>query len=172
MPYFIRQSRPKTTEKISVSFPVTTSRVPFQVPSKMRDPRVNCLRVISFPDGEDYSPVTYEELEADIQNNNRGQYISKLRSLNSSWPEGAVNMASPHPVLVTKQHQEQVEQLHRALVLAIEDIIGRWWSDKDARFPERMPLEWEEEELLQVTLDQNIALFRLMLTFVFLVDRQ
>lgn len=33
---------------------------------------------------------------------------------------------------------------------AINDIVPRWWRDKEAKFSERMPLEKDEEELLQV----------------------
>lgn len=40
--------------------------------------------------------------------------------------------------------------LHEALVTAITDIVRRWWSDVDRRFPQRMPLKAEEEELLKV----------------------
>lgn len=49
-------------------------------------------------------------------------------------------------------HQEQGRKLHEALGLAIEDIIERWWTDEEARFPQRMPLEPQEEDLLRVSL--------------------
>ncbi|OQD88118.1 hypothetical protein PENANT_c004G03270 [Penicillium antarcticum] len=66
---------------------------------------------------------------------------------------------SPHPVLVTKQHQEQVKNLHVALNLAVEDIIERWIKDEDAQFTNRMPLEPEEEDLLR-WMHSNRHLFR------------
>jgi hypothetical protein len=43
-----------------------------------------------------------------------------------------------------------MELLHEALVEALKNIVPRWFSDVEARFPERMPLEKDEEELLKV----------------------
>ncbi|KZL80922.1 hypothetical protein CI238_06647 [Colletotrichum incanum] len=42
-----------------------------------------------------------------------------------------------------------MQDLHNALTIAVIDIVQRWWTDEDARFPERMPLEPKEEELLK-----------------------
>ncbi|KAJ6486947.1 hypothetical protein C8R45DRAFT_996565 [Mycena sanguinolenta] len=39
--------------------------------------------------------------------------------------------------------------IHDALVLAITSIVERWWTDAEANFPQRMPLEPAEEALLQ-----------------------
>lgn len=117
----------------------------------MRDPFVGCLRLVSLPDGENYSFVSTEGLDTDIRNRHRDRYMSKLIGWSSSWPAGSVNAACPHPVLVTKRHQEQLKELHLAIDLAIEDIVDRWWADEEAQFPRRMPLEPEEEELLRVS---------------------
>jgi hypothetical protein len=54
-------------------------------------------------------------------------------------------------VLTTQRHDDDMRNLHLALKLAIEDIIERWWTDEEARFPLRMPLEPEEEDLLRVS---------------------
>lgn len=64
--------------------------------------------------------------------------------------KGSLENSCPRPVLVSKQHQEQLARLHEALTIAIVDIVDRWWSDREARFPERMPSEKEEEGLLRV----------------------
>ena len=66
------------------------------------------------------------------------------------WFKGSHDKSCPRPVLVTKQHQEQLVQLQDALAAAIVDIVDRWWTDGEARFPERMPLKKEEEDLLRV----------------------
>lgn len=68
----------------------------------------------------------------------------------SVWPHGSHNVGCPRPILVSNQHQEQLAELHEALRIAVTDIVQRWWTDREARFPERMPLENEEEDLLQV----------------------
>lgn len=81
-------------------------------------------------------------LSADIDTNthkeNSRRYVSTPKIWSSSWPNGSLDTVSPHPVLVTKQHLDQLSQLHEALSLVIEDTIERWWTDDMARFPERM----------------------------------
>ncbi|KAF4959108.1 hypothetical protein FGADI_1986 [Fusarium gaditjirri] len=65
------------------------------------------------------------------------------------WPKASYTTGCPRPVLVGRHHQEQLKGLHEALTVAITDVVQRWWSDENARFPGRMPLENKEEELLQ-----------------------
>ncbi|KAF0324431.1 hypothetical protein GQ607_008380 [Colletotrichum asianum] len=65
------------------------------------------------------------------------------------WHNGSYLAGCPRPILVSKSHQQQMEYLHEALVISIIDIVQRWWTDKGACFPKRMPLEPEEEELLR-----------------------
>ncbi|KAJ5503924.1 hypothetical protein N7463_006798 [Penicillium fimorum] len=62
---------------------------------------------------------------------------------------GSVDASCPCPVLTTQRHDDLLRNLHLALKLAIEDIIERWWTDEEAQFPLRMPLEKEEEDLLR-----------------------
>lgn len=66
------------------------------------------------------------------------------------WYHGSNELSCPRPILVKPQHQEQLSRLHNALVVAIADIVQRWWADPDARFPDRMPLASQEEQLLRV----------------------
>jgi len=66
------------------------------------------------------------------------------------WHNGSYAAGCPRPILVTDHHQLQLQQLHEALTTALADIVPRWFTDHEARFPERMPLKKEEEELLQV----------------------
>ncbi|KAI0448763.1 hypothetical protein F5B21DRAFT_509847 [Xylaria acuta] len=70
------------------------------------------------------------------------------------WPKGSYRAACPHPILVTKYHEKQTIELSKALTTAVNDIVERWWSDQQARFFERMPLEREEEDLLKWLEDQ------------------
>lgn len=70
-----------------------------------------------------------------------------------TWGAGDVyETCSPHPVLMTPAHKKQLENLSGALATAIFDIVDRWWRDTEARFPERMPIEPFEEDLLRVCL--------------------
>jgi hypothetical protein len=67
------------------------------------------------------------------------------------WPGEAYKTTCPRPILIQEKHQQHLQDLHEALTAAITDIVERWWADEDAGFPERMPLETSEEDLLQVS---------------------
>lgn len=73
------------------------------------------------------------------------------------WPKGSYAAGCPRPILVSKYHQQQMGYLHAALKIAIIDIVQRWWTDDEACFPDRMPLEEKEEELLKVRNHINLA---------------
>lgn len=109
------------------------------------------LQQVYFSDGVDFSFVSSGDPDADTVTKVRGTYLSRLKGCSSSWPAGSLGASCPHPVLITERHHEELSELHRALNLAIEDIIERWWSDEQAQFPQRMPLEPGEEELLRVS---------------------
>ncbi|KAJ5923337.1 hypothetical protein N7454_008582 [Penicillium verhagenii] len=66
----------------------------------------------------------------------------------SIWPEGSVTSYS-HPMLVdSENHINQIKDLQEALTAAIVSIVERWWEPK-ATFPDWMPLEPYEEDLLR-----------------------
>ncbi|GMG29819.1 unnamed protein product [Aspergillus oryzae] len=102
-------------------------------------------------DGGHYEPVTtfdpakatYLQDQEALQEN-----LLRLCSVNG-WHKSSRAACSPRPVLVSSEHQRRWRELHEALVLAITDIVERWLTDPEARFPERMPLEPEEEDLLR-----------------------
>lgn len=80
-------------------------------------------------------------------------YVSSLlrQCPPEAWPKNNYDVASARPILVSHHHQTQLAQLSDALVLAITDIVERWWSDPESRFPERMPLGEREEALLRAS---------------------
>lgn len=57
---------------------------------------------------------------------------------------------APYSVHVSKSIEAEIEHLSTALTKALYDIVGRWFSDTEADFPGRMPLEEHEEDLLRV----------------------
>ena len=67
-----------------------------------------------------------------------------------TWPHNSYLAGCPHPILMTDQHDRNLQELHEALVLAITNIVERWWTDIDAKLSQRMPLEPQEEDLLRV----------------------
>ncbi|KAH7125922.1 hypothetical protein EDB81DRAFT_663481 [Dactylonectria macrodidyma] len=98
-----------------------------------------------------FEPVAPREARDTIYAREQGMLEAGLlgRCPAHVWPHASYTAACPRPVLVTKHHQQQLDDLHEALTLAIADIVQRWWTDGDARFPQRMPLDKREEELLQ-----------------------
>ncbi|KAI9040407.1 uncharacterized protein KD926_008364 [Aspergillus affinis] len=56
---------------------------------------------------------------------------------------------SPHPILTDSKFILDVECFHGALVKAVVNIVDRWWTDTNADFPARMPLEAPVEAALQ-----------------------
>ncbi|KAH6876396.1 hypothetical protein B0T10DRAFT_414530 [Thelonectria olida] len=98
-----------------------------------------------------YEPVARDKAKSSIYLQDEAKLETTLLGLCPAnlWHNGSYAAGSPRPILIGKHHQQQMEDLHEALTAAITDVVQRWWTDGDARFPERMPLEKEEEELLK-----------------------
>ncbi|KAL6916552.1 hypothetical protein ACHAP8_007027 [Fusarium lateritium] len=62
---------------------------------------------------------------------------------------GIQSRFSPHPVAVSDTLYSRMAQLHVLLGRVFIDIVDRWFTDENARFPERMPLDPSEESLLK-----------------------
>ncbi len=54
------------------------------------------------------------------------------------------------PLYVPPSHLHEIRELQEALGKAIVSIVDRWWTDKEADFPHRMPIRQYEEDLLKV----------------------
>ncbi|CAG8092793.1 unnamed protein product [Penicillium salamii] len=115
----------------------------------MKRPISERLQLVSFPEGGGFLPTPAEGLDPDLRIGDRQKYIAGLNKESSFWPAGCVEASCPHPLLITEKHQETFEKLAEALDLVIQDIVERWWTDEEAGFPLRMPLEPREEILLR-----------------------
>ncbi|KAM0480058.1 hypothetical protein ACHAP7_005266 [Fusarium lateritium] len=62
---------------------------------------------------------------------------------------GIMTRISPFVIAVPDPLFSKLEQLHILLGRVFIDIVERWFTDEDARFPERMPLDPSEEALLR-----------------------
>lgn len=100
----------------------------------------------------EYGPAVGQSIDSEAYSRAEADFHGKLLRLcpESLWYHGSYASGCPRPILVSEHHQQQMQDLHKALTIAIIDIVTRWWSDDEARFPERMPLDAEEEELLKV----------------------
>lgn len=89
---------------------------------------------------------TYAREEAKLQ-----ESVLELCPANL-WHNGSYSAGCPRPILVHQHHQRQLQELHEALTIALTDIVQRWWTDDNACYPDRMPLEKVEEDILKVRL--------------------
>lgn len=101
----------------------------------MRSKILDRLHLVYLPEAETCSPLPSSGLDAGTVEEIRRKYVSRLSNWSSSWPSGSLNSSCPHPVMITQRHHEELSNLHFALNLALEDIIERWWTDEEARFP-------------------------------------
>jgi hypothetical protein len=62
------------------------------------------------------------------------------------------NLHERHPpfnICIPSAFASQVKDIHTLLDRSLVDIVERWFSDEEAGFPGRMPLEKHEEDLLR-----------------------
>lgn len=112
----------------------------------------NQLTQIQLRGARDFEPVTRYSIDATTYARDEAMQQDTVLGLCAAniWPKGSYAAGCPRPILVAEHHQQQMQGIHEALTIAIIDVVQRWWADADARFPERMPLEKEEEDILQV----------------------
>ncbi|KAI1409892.1 hypothetical protein F5Y13DRAFT_181745 [Hypoxylon sp. FL1857] len=98
-----------------------------------------------------YEPVAHYTAKAILYMEENVEFQANILSLCPShiWPKDSYRLACPRPILISKDHRQQLEELQEALAAAIADIVERWWTDNEAQFPKRMPLEKEEDDLLR-----------------------
>ncbi|KAF7349305.1 Circularly permuted ATP-grasp type 2 [Mycena sanguinolenta] len=110
------------------------------------------LRQISLSQSKSGSQLTHPgETDSSLRTQEKLRLQASLETScrRSTWPKDSHLACSPHPILITSQHDAAVRAIHEALVLAIASIVERWWTDSAADFPQRMPLEPGEEALLR-----------------------
>lgn len=56
---------------------------------------------------------------------------------------------SPFNICITQPFARTLESIHRLLDRALVDIVERWFTDIEADFPSRMPLESHEEDVIR-----------------------
>lgn len=73
-----------------------------------------------------------------------------LLQFGGGWQSEIRSRGTPDPILVPSVHLQELRQLQGALTAAVTNIIDRWWIDTESQFPQRMPVERHEEEVLRV----------------------
>lgn len=123
---------------------------------KLSSPPTQLQQVQAHPDKDKYALVaSYDADNAAYAQEHRAAKSGLLDLCPAKmWHNNSYSTFCPRPILITQQHQQRLRDLHSGLGLALTDIVERWWTDAEARFPERMPLEPKEEALLQVGIAQ------------------
>ena len=99
-------------------------------------------------------PVAPKSAQKEVQHKQKQAFNTYFESLTSGC-RGNVNNNSPNPLLLPERLQRSVAKLHEALVSGLSSIVNTWWTDEQAAFPRRMPLEPHEEDLLRVRNTSN-----------------
>ncbi|GAA86981.1 taurine catabolism dioxygenase TauD [Aspergillus luchuensis IFO 4308] len=126
----------------------------------MKPPAPARLQQVHIPfGGGGYEPITsFDSHEGTYSQDHEAIQESLLRFCSDkSWNNSSRSAFMPRPILVSSEHQRQWKELNNALVSAITDIVERWWTDSVSKFPERMPLDPVEEDLLRALEEQGIA---------------
>ncbi|KAI9035032.1 uncharacterized protein KD926_004706 [Aspergillus affinis] len=132
----------------------------------MKPPAPGTLQqVYAPPKGGEYKSISScdSEKRKYLQDHKAVQESLLEFSTADSWHKSALTAFVPRPILVSSEHKRRINEINDALVSAITDIVERWWTDIEARFPDRMPLEPAEEDLLRWIDSQvpnNLPLFR------------
>ncbi|OJI89599.1 hypothetical protein ASPTUDRAFT_79543 [Aspergillus tubingensis CBS 134.48] len=117
----------------------------------MKPPAPARLQQVHIPlSGGGYEPINFINSRNAAYNLGHERIQESLLRFCSdkSWNNSSRSVFIPRSILVSSEHQCQWKELNNALVSAITDIVERWWTDSVSRFPERMPLEPVEEDLL------------------------
>ena len=101
--------------------------------------------------------MTVRDADGEARQLDHDELQDILHTLSPVWPHGFDVKACPHPFVVPPAQLWRLEKVHGLLSSAITNIVERWWTDVEARFPERMPLEKAEEETLKVTFNHLMA---------------
>ncbi|KIM94579.1 hypothetical protein OIDMADRAFT_135699 [Oidiodendron maius Zn] len=99
---------------------------------------------VSATSNED-NPVTTVEADAEKRQQDR----EALHSVVALYGKQHKFPLCAHPMLVTRRFIQEIKDFNEVLVIAIGNIVERWWEDTEAAFPSRMPLERHEETVLQ-----------------------
>jgi len=109
----------------------------------------NFLRQLSLEAPFDLFMPQTESITKDAYSKELLKFRESLLQSSPIWPKQLNTVASPLPTLIPGYLEKHLENLGNYICRAVTSIVERWWSDKDARFWERMPLLEHQEEVLR-----------------------
>ncbi|KAL4985771.1 IucC family-domain-containing protein [Aspergillus falconensis] len=152
--YFTKETMPFKSflkMRMGASFESSMAIVENEIPSVLAKKSPWLLQISLAGTQDPKHPVLPEEVHPEIRIREREALQARLAD--SVRPYGALPRAArrlnPHPALLPWQFVKDLEIFNEALAIALNNIIGRWWTDQEANLPSRMPLEPRVEELLQ-----------------------
>lgn len=81
--------------------------------------------------------------------------LRKVFGHSGPWPPGLVEATQPIPIFLPRYRMNELKNLTESLHAAVCDIVERWWTDLDARFWERMPIDPKAEAVLRWITDKR-----------------
>ena len=95
---------------------------------------------------------------ADVPIKHRQELHDQFQAGLIEWNDGSplkLNLNQYFVPLFMHTNTKQVSQLkaiQSALNKAVVHVVENWWTDKEANYPKRMPIETHQEKLLKVSL--------------------
>ncbi|KAJ6148922.1 hypothetical protein N7471_000121 [Penicillium samsonianum] len=152
--YFTKETMPFKSflkMRMGASFKSSMAIVEKEIPSVLAKKSPWLLQISLSGTQDPQRPVLPEQVHPETRI--RENKVLQERLADYVRPYGALPAAAkrlnPHPALLPWQFVKELETFNEALAIALNNIIERWWTDKEADLPSRMPLEAHVEELLQ-----------------------
>ncbi|KAJ6185719.1 hypothetical protein N7519_007020 [Penicillium mononematosum] len=137
--------------RMSASFKSSMAIVEKEVPSVLAKKSPWLLQISLSGTQDPQHPVLPEQVHAETRIRESEALQKRLADFVGPYGAlpGAAKRLNPHPALLPWQFVKELETFNEALAIALNNIVERWWRDKEADLPSRMPLEAHVEELLQ-----------------------
>ncbi|KAK7404147.1 hypothetical protein QQX98_010051 [Neonectria punicea] len=152
--YFVKETMPfksfmrmRMDASLNSSFKIVEQQVPNVLWKKspwLRQVSLAATKSADVPISPDQVDPKTRTMESEAIQEALGRNVAPYGQL-----PGAARRLNPHPAVLPMKFVENLERFHEALALALDDIINRWWTDEEADFPNRMPLEPRVETLLR-----------------------
>lgn len=135
-----------SAQQLNLPTAMTVSRYP----SQRKNPWLLQVCLAATKDSERI--VLPDQVDQELRMSDKRLFVENLQKIISRYGQVSwiAKVCNPHPAVLPVQFLNNVELFHEALALALDNIVERWWKDKEANFPGRMPIEPRAEALLRV----------------------
>ncbi|KPM41505.1 hypothetical protein AK830_g5103 [Neonectria ditissima] len=144
--YFVKETMPfksfmrmRMDASLKNSFKIVQQQVPNGLWKK--SPWLRQVSLLVTKDAEVLVPPEKADANARIMENEVVQEAFRRHVAPYGQLPRDVRQLNAHPTVLPMKFLKNLERFREALALALDSIIDRWWTDEEADFPSRMPLE-------------------------------